>query len=392
MVMAKSHEYLMEQAYMKLRTGILDEAMVRQVVSEVVPGKAKRVNRTIKPDREPQPYTAKKKKTLLSMMIKNYTADKQVEWTDKTKMEVAGVFKVLLCMLGDIDVCSITKPMVVELRSNLLKLPPNVFKKYPGKSIKEILAIDSITPMSIKSVNKHIARLGALLRYCTDENVISKNTASGLKISQKKKVSEERSAYSTEDIGKIVGSLPNDSKRPERFWIPLIGLYSGMRLNEICQLFVEDIQQIDGIWCFNINDAGDKRLKNVASERVVPIHPYLLKLGLLEYVRSLEATKILRLWMSLTWTRINGYGNSFCNWFQRFNREYVTGDPLKVFHSMRHTVADTLKQAAIPEVVISEIMGHAHNSITTGRYGKRYQPKVLLEALMKLGYGIDLQK
>ena len=37
-------------------------------------------------------------------------------------------------------------------------------------------------------------------------------------------------------------------------------------------------------------------------------------------------------------------------------------------------------------------MGHAHDSIAMGRYGKRYQPKVLLDALVKLDYGdkIDL--
>jgi len=66
------------------------------------------------------------------------------------------------------------------------------------------------------------------------------------------------------------------------------------------------------------------------------------------------------------------YSNGFGNWYRRFNRQYVTDDPKKVFHSMCHTVADTLKQAGVPEVVISEILGHTHSSITSGRYGKRY--------------------
>ncbi|HIJ80525.1 MAG TPA: tyrosine-type recombinase/integrase [Desulfuromonadales bacterium] len=61
-----------------------------------------------------------------------------------------------------------------------------------------------------------------------------------------------------------------------------------------------------------------------------------------------------------------------------------------IFHSMRHTVADTLKQAGVPEVVISEILGHTHMNITSGRYGKRYQPKVLLEALAKLDYDVKI--
>ena len=75
---------------------------------------------------------------------------------------------------------------------------------------------------------------------------------------------------------------------------------------------------------------------------------------------------------------------------QRFNREHVTTDKAKVFHSLRHTVADTLKQAGVQEVVISEIMGHANDSMTMSRYGKRYQPKVLLDALMHLDYGIEI--
>jgi integrase len=62
-----------------------------------------------------------------------------------------------------------------------------------------------------------------------------------------------------------------------------------------------------------------------------------------------------------------------------------------VFHSFRHTVTDTLKQAGVSETVIAEIVGHSNSgSMTMGRYGKRYQPKVLLEALLKLDYGIDV--
>ena len=96
--------------------------------------------------------------------------------------------------------------------------------------------------------------------------------------------------------------------------------------------------------------------------------------------------------MNLTWMDIHGYSNSLGKWYQRFNRRYVSKDPLKVFHSMRHTVADTLKQAGVPEIIISEVVGHTHQSMTTGRYGKRYQPQVLLDALLKLDYGVELPK
>jgi len=96
--------------------------------------------------------------------------------------------------------------------------------------------------------------------------------------------------------------------------------------------------------------------------------------------------------MDLRWRPSDGYSNALGKWFQVFNRRHVTDDPKKVFHSMRHTLADTLKQAGVQEVVIAEIMGHANDSMSMSRYGKRYQPKVLLDALMNLDYGVTVPK
>jgi len=125
-------------------------------------------------------------------------------------------------------------------------------------------------------------------------------------------------------------------------------------------------------------------------KRIVPIHPDLISHGLIKYVECLRALDVQRLWMNLNWRASDGYSNALGKWYQKFNRQYVTDDPKKVFHSLRHTVADTLKQAGITEVVIAEIVGHANDSMTMGRYGKRYQPRILLEALEKLDYGIKL--
>ncbi|MEI7997202.1 MAG: hypothetical protein WCH01_20105, partial [Methylococcaceae bacterium] len=109
-------------------------------------------------------------------------------------------------------------------------------------------------------VNKHVSRLGSLLKYCVDEGMLTSNPALGLKRSESKRADEERDSYSLDDVKKIVSNLPNDPSTPERYWIPLIGLMSGMRLNEICQLYVTDIIKFDGLWCFSINGEKDKRV------------------------------------------------------------------------------------------------------------------------------------
>ena len=43
-------------------------------------------------------------------------------------------------------------------------------------------------------------------------------------------------------------------KKNCNFWIPLIGLFTGMRLEEISQLYVWDLTKIDGIWCLDIKE------------------------------------------------------------------------------------------------------------------------------------------
>jgi integrase len=62
----------------------------------------------------------------------------------------------------------------------------------------------------------------------------------------------------------------------------------------------------------------------------------------------------------------------------------------KDFHSFRHTVADALKQVQVEPTVISELLGHRVESISLGRYGKRYSPKVLRQAVERLEFGILL--
>lgn len=206
-------------------------------------------------------------------------------------------------------------------------------------------------------------------------------------LEDKRRDDELRKTYSEEDIQRILVNLPCSKDRPERYWIPRIAMYSGLRLDEICQLYVDDVIKIDGIWCFDVNDRNDKKVKVESSKRTVPIHPKLISLGFLTYHDELLQKHEPRLWNALSWRKDDGYSNGFGKWYRIFNRQFVTDDLKKVFHSFRHTVADTLKQAGVQESVISEILGHTHKSITTGRYGKRYQPSVLLEAIVKLDYG-----
>ena len=88
-------------------------------------------------------------------------------------------------------------------------------------------------------------------------------------------------------------------KDSHKFWLPMIGLFTGARVNEICQLNPQaDVLQDEksGIWYFNLTDesAGvgiEKSHKNNHSKHKVPIHSKLIECGFLDYLDKVKALK-----------------------------------------------------------------------------------------------------
>lgn len=78
------------------------------------------------------------------------------------------------------------------------------------------------------------------------------------------------------------------NKYPDMFWGCLIALFTGSRKNAVFTLQYKDIVQKDGIWCINfIEDCPEfKHLKTEDSQRLVPIHSALIKMGFLNYIHK----------------------------------------------------------------------------------------------------------
>ncbi len=154
---------------------------------------------------------------------------------------------------------------------------------------------------------------------------------------------------------------------------------------------MDDFKQVDGVWVIDINAIGDKKVKTKAGQRLVPLHPFLTNdLKILKHVDNLRKQKQGRFFPELAFRR-DGYGQTASKWFQRYRDRCGIVGRGKVFHSFRHTFIDTLKQAQVNDVALSEVVGHEVESMTLGRYGKRYQPKVVFdEVISRLNYEVDL--
>ena len=174
--------------------------------------------------------------------------------------------------------------------------------------------------------------------------------------------------------------------KPERYWVTMIAAYSGARLNEICQLDLTDIQKHDGIWVMDLQqNSADKSIKSKAGNRLVPLHPKLLDLGLLDYWEQVKKGKNPKLFPNLKKGFRTTYGDSVSKWFARYLMKLGVKKKGKNFHSLRHTVINKLITNQVYEPFIRELVGHSHGSVTMDVYGGKKPLNVLLtECVMKL--------
>lgn len=96
-------------------------------------------------------------------------------------------------------------------------------------------------------------------------------------------------------------AIAADPEQEARYWLPVIGLYTGARPREICQLNPQcDWGQHDSVWYldFNGNKAAGKGITKsikTGDARLVPLHPELVRLGLPEYLARMKAAGADRL-------------------------------------------------------------------------------------------------
>lgn len=336
----------------------------------------------------------------LEALIKKYSSEqkKSGAWKEKTESEVLSSLELLVEFLGNLPVRSIDHAVMRSYKEALMRLPANIRKTpaYRDKSIDEILQLDVAETMSTTTINKYLDRASALFRWAVRNSYMDRNPAEALQLSDSRRPDEARDPFDDEDLLKIFHSreyLEDKHRHSYCYWVPILALFTGMRLNEICQLHLSDIYQSeDGTYVIHVNEEDEKGLKNKSSVRIVPIHDFLLQeLNLLSYVEKLKSESQTRLFPELRQRR-DSYGQTVTKWFARYRERcgIAAEKYRKTFHSFRHTVAKRLREANVPDSQIAQLVGHEEGS-ETSRYGKRQSPRLLKErAVDQLSYGIDL--
>lgn len=314
-------------------------------------------------------------------------------WASKTVGKNRANLSVCMELLGSgTPVNSIGKAEIRTLKESLSKLPPNWKKRHKSKSILEVLegtpkAAKVISPTTI---NSYLGTLSSMFSWAQNNGYVETNPVTGIRALDPVRAQDKRSPFNIDQL-QLIFNAPiytgiksaRKWKEPgstiiknERYWLPLLALFTGMRLGELVAIKASDISEADGIYSISIPKA-----KTEAGIRTMPVHPTLIDLGLVDYISTLEPSSPLFL---------GATQKSYSKFFRRFTDSLGLSDPKLVFHSFRHTFADALRAAQVQEPIAKALLGHSDSSVT-GQYGSGYPIQVLYEAIKTINYnGLDV--
>ena len=250
---------------------------------------------------EPKPRSP-----LFSKLIEDYKRNRLAanKWTPMTQKENLAAYKLFMDIIGDLSTGDIDEGRALTYVETLKRLPANMNKMpaYRDKSISEILDLNP-PPMVTRTINKNPERISSLFKFATPKPQYNLRHNPFSSRSLDDSDGQPREPFTVDELARIFGAHEHARRRYRaayNYWLPLLGLLTGARLNELCQLHLSDFQVIDGIHCINIQDEEEgQRLKNKSAERLVPIHDKLIEVGFIRYVERLHEQGQKRLFPAL---------------------------------------------------------------------------------------------
>ncbi len=326
--------------------------------------------------RATQPLTEAPKRLLarsspLSEAWAGYIREKQHDNAKRTIYEKGLLFEEFKGLLGDLEVNLYDKPTLVQWKNHEMN-------KGAGAS----------------RINKRLGYLNDFFNWCigNGHSQHQQSPVDGLLISTKgklKKKQEHWKSFEDTELKAIYGTgYTGAMPKPDHYWIPVVALYSGARLNEIAGLPIQNVRIIDGVHAMEITDTKTSKVG-----RTVPIHQTLLDLGFWDYVEYVRGIGAERLFPH-TVDGNNGYGKNAARQFALWLDKLGIQDRFKVFHSTRSTLITGLHRAKANPAHAMQITGHEgvqvqniHFQVYTHRMGLAE----LRDTLNTVSYAVDLK-
>jgi integrase len=316
---------------------------------------------------------------------------------------------------GDMPVQKITRKTVREFREALQQLPVRRAGIQRRATLPELVEWSGkhseAQKVSPATVNKLLGGVQAVAIWARDNGFIPDDVpwADPFSNTRLDEPEPEREPWELAEL-RVLFSSPVFTRGARSkaggggaaFWLPLLGIFTGARLGELAPLRAADVtaDEVTGIWTISITEDLEtgRRLKTRGSRRVIPVHPYLVHLGVVDLVNQVkqERGSDAQLFPLLNPGPRGGFGEAWSKWFGRYIRGLGISNKHHVFHSFRHGFKDALRAGEVSEDVNDALTGHAGGGAVGRSYGakdmlRRFGLQTLADAVGKVAYpGLDL--
>ena len=314
--------------------------------------KIDRISKTVSDDGLKEITISEATETYYNWYIQDKKENKGKDVPPKTKDDKQRTLKTFALIMGksrllnELNQENIENEYVAKAKripkrlGNIYTDPPNQTNvEILEKHINEILKIgitELRTTKSNDTINREFVTIKMFLVWAEERFYVTKGLGSfipSMSESLDKKTADP--SFTSDDLTLLFNSkhyLQGSFRKPSDYWMPLLGLFTGCRGNELAYLFKEDIRKhpdngIQYIY-IRINHEIAKRAKSRNSVRSIPLHPQLQKLGFLKYIDSLKNGS--RIFPELIEDKSNE-GDFYKKWGNSFNRHEIVkrnGKPL----------------------------------------------------------------
>lgn len=368
-----------------------------------------------------EPAPPKPPRPLASALVESFLErrDKLDRQTHKQTAMERTTLRLFVEVCGDKPVDAYHRGDVTRFLDTLRRLP-NTYGKSPkdkDRKLADIIAEADAAGkdrLTDRTAQRHLTALSQFFQAAVDGGHLTVAGRAELvdnhRFRDERGAREQRDAFTPAELAALFSSpvwrgrhrffrdqAGSEVIRDGFFWLPILALYHGARLEELADLKRRDIGCDGGTWFLNITDEGGRRLKNGNARRIVPLHPEVVRLGFLEHVTKEAPQPDSPLFPKLPQRGADKRrGVDVTKWFTRYRRKFGLDRPGLSFHSFRHTAITRLTDAITNEQQRrhrDRMMGHGGGAGSEGdmRYDKGPGLKVMAETLALLRFPeIDL--
>lgn len=324
-----------------------------------------------------------------SQLLDRFRHDSRERRGESALTSFATVIGYLEQVTEDKSIAAITRNDVVEWYALVSQCPQKYRTRLKVETMREAIRKNETAKIPVNTpatVQKYVSHLRTFFDWARRLNLVSANPVADLTVERKAKSRATPSKTLSPDMLKSIFSsdLYSDAgnRQSYRFWVPLLALFTGARMGEICGLERSQVK-IDGErkWI-------DIHSSKTGKQYPVPVHPELERIGFLAFVKKAKGGKLF------PDAPVGAEGrNAYApvsQWFGRFLQGLDMKRPGLNMHAFRHTFITACRNSGIPEDIRRVFVGHSGGTVHDG-YGDAVGIAIRTDAMNKLRFdGLDL--